>query len=1387
MKFIDLIGIESQKIQKIEYSIEKKELLLLLSDELSFETKEILIDSLRGYGKLEFKLIKNNLNPLSDWNHLVDISYPKHSMLRSFLYNCSRRIHENEIVIDVFDDILYEKLSKLTENKFNFEKACSNDGNNYHIKFHLSHIDPTDVEEITIKFEEPAPKIIETIKEEGLFQYKKKIIKEITEISNVKGEGTFALRGVLLDLEFKDVKDGKTIMTFSLTDYKDTAFVKMFLTKKDSPILKEKLNQGGYYLVEGTNRYDGFENEFVIFATNINELDKNPFIRIDDNEVKRVELHLHTNMSELDAINPVSEIIRKASKMGHKAIAITDHGVLQAFPDAMEAGKKHKMKIIYGIEAYMFDDEIEPYMTTDYSLNDEFIVFDLETTGLSPVEDKIIEIGAVKIRNNEIIDSFSQLINPLVPLKKEIVELTGINDEMLMDKPYTKEVMDRFLEFIGDTPLIAHNSTFDISFIDYYFRQNGINIKNRSIDTLKLSKFLLNDLKRFNLAALCKYFSISLENHHRAVDDCTATAKIYFNLLKELNKNEVFTFNELMDFYRNSLSLKGKEVYHVIILVKNLVGLKSLYELVSHSNINTFYSKPLMPKSMILSRKDNLIIGSACESGELFKGILNGYSDDKLLSIGEFYDYFEIQPLGNNMHLLKKQLESIESIKDINRKIYELGQVSNKLVVATSDVHFFEPYEEINRRIILANKFKDANDPLPLYYRTTKEMLKEFEYFDENIAKEVVITNPNKISEMIEEIIPIPNGTYPPIIKGSDEDLRNLCMSKAHSIYGENLPQMVSKRLERELTSIIDNGYAVMYMIAHKLVKKSLEDGYLVGSRGSVGSSFAATMSDITEVNPLKAHYICSICKYTEFMDDNYTGSGVDLPDKNCPVCSMKLNKEGHDIPFETFLGFEGDKEPDIDLNFAGVYQATSHKYTEELFGKGYVYKAGTIGTLADKSAFGYVKKYFEEYNMIANKYQINRLAKGCTGIRRTTGQHPGGIMVVPDYKDVHDFTPIQYPANDKESGVITTHFDYHSISGRILKLDILGHDVPTIIKQLETFTGVDVTKIPLDDIDTLKIFTSVESLKILDNDYPEKDGSFGIPEFGTKFVRGMLNDTQPTTFTELVMISGLSHGTNVWMNNAHTLVKEKTATLKDVISTRDDIMLYLIKNGLPSKESFNIMERVRKGKKLSPENEELMVKYKIPKWYIDSCNKIEYMFPKAHAVAYVTMSFRIAYFKVHYPLAFYATYFSTKVDSFDAQLITLGKHVVKEKIIEFKQNENNLSNKDQDLMGILELCYEMNSRGYEFLKVDLYESHFDEFLLKDGKILPPLRSLQGVGETAAKSIFYSAKEGPFSSKEEFKLRTKASKVVVEALEKHGSLKGIPDSNQLDFFSLQNF
>ena len=1013
------------------------------------------------------------------------------------------------------------------------------------------------------------------------------------------------------------------------------------------------------------------------------------------------------------------------------------------------------------------------------------MVFDIETTGFSSKNDKIIEIGAVKLKDGEIVDSFSTFVDPKVNIPYKITELTSITQNMVNGQPTIDEVLPKFMEFVGDSVLVAHNAAFDVGFIKKNLMDMGKTLKNPVMDTVPLARYLYPDLKKVKLNLVAKHLGISLENHHRAVDDAKATAEIlkfsFKKMKEEMDIHDVKTLNEK---YLSNIDVKKLPLHHIIILAKNQTGIKNLYKLVSMAHLDYFARRPRLPKSIITEYREGLIIGSACEAGQLYKAVLEGKTDGELKEIASFYDYLEIQPIQNNEFLIRKgNVKDEEELRELNRKIYDLGKEMDKPVVATCDCHFLDPNDEVFRRIIMAGQgYGDADNQPPLYFRTTNEMMKEFEYLGEEACREVVIENTQKIADMVEVVKPIPDETFPPKIEGAEEEIRNMTMNKVHSIYGENLPEVVQKRLDKELNSIINNGYAVLYLIAQKLVAKSLEDGYLVGSRGSVGSSFVATMSDITEVNGLPPHYVCPNCKKSEFFLDGSISSGADLPDKNCPECGTKYIKDGHDIPFETFLGFEGDKEPDIDLNFSGEYQAVVHKYTEVLFGKGYVFKAGTIGTVAEKTAYGFVKKYLQERGLVVSQAEIERLTIGCTGIKRTSGQHPGGIMVVPNDNEIYNFCPIQHPADDVNTDIITTHFDYHSISGRLLKLDILGHDDPTVLRMLQDLTGLDPKTIPLNDPKVISLFTSPDALGVTKEELGCEVGSYGLPEFGTKFVRQMLVDTQPKSFADLVRISGLSHGTDVWLNNAQYFIKEGYTTLKDCIATRDDIMVYLMYKDLPPKTAFTIMEKVRKGKGLSEDDEALMREKNVPDWYIESCKRIKYMFPKGHAVAYVMMAVRIAYYKVYYPEAYYTTYFTVRADDFDADLICKGEEAIKAKMEELNSLGNNISVKEKGLLTILEISYEMYKRGLNFLKVDLYKSEATKFKIEEDGIRPPLNALQGVGDNAAKSIVECRVNGEFISKEDLRLRSKVSKTVIETLDNHGCLEGMQESNQLSLF-----
>ena len=1205
--------------------------------------------------------------------------------------------------------------------------------------------------------------------------------KNKVDLDQIKSEQrNITTSGFVFDQEVKQIRKNLTLHTFHITNFKDSLTCKAFLNNNGQKLnIKEDME----VLVTGNIQYDKYSKDLILMADRINKIGEKE-TREDKSDQKRIELHLHTKMSAMDSTVDVENAVKRASKWDHAALAITDHGIVQSYPDAYQAGQKYGVDIIFGLEAYLIDNG-KPIVVnpSDQTINEtEFVVFDLETTGLNPVNNEIIEIGAVKLKDGKVIDEFSSMVKPERNIPAKITEITGIDDSMVKDAEPFEKVFRKFIDFIGGAPLVAHNMDFDYSFIreplNKFMRSDEVTL----IDTLTLARAVKPKLKNHKLATLVDHYNIELDNHHRALDDAKATGYLLLELLSEEESEELDNINELNELTKN-IDWKKQRPYHALVLAKNQAGLKDIYKLVSKAHLDNFYRKPRILKSELLAKRENLLIGSACESGQLFNYILNNRSSKEIKEVVKFYDFLEIQPLGNNEFLISNQLEDKNELKKINRRIYELGKKFKKPVVATGDVHFLDPKDEIYRKILQAGQgFDDYDNQAPLYYRTTDEMLEEFDYFSEEEAHEIVVENPNKIYEKIEEIKPIPDGLYTPDIEGADEKIKNMSYNKAKKLYGEDLPEYIEDRLEKELNSIIDNGYSVIYLIAHKLVKRSLEDGYLVGSRGSVGSSFVATMTDITEVNPLPAHYRCENCQNVEIKQEEKYSTGIDLPDKKCPECGEQYTKDGFDIPFEVFMGFKGDKVPDIDLNFSGEYQNTIHEATEEFFGRDYVFRAGTISTIADRTAFGFVKNYLDDNDIDVKKAEINRLVDGCAGVKRTTGQHPGGLMVVPKNMDIYDFTPIQHPANDQETRVRTTHFDYHSISGRILKLDLLGHDDPTSLRMLQDLTDVDPETIPLDDPETMKIFSSTESLGVSKEKINSEVGTYGIPEFGTSFVRQMLIDTRPSTFAELVRISGLSHGTDVWLNNAQELIKNDKATLSEVISVRDDIMNYLLQKGLEPIDAFWIMEHVRKGKGLTEKEEQKMRDKGVPDWYIDSCKKIKYMFPKAHAAAYVMMAYRIAYFKVHYPKAFYLTYFSTKASAFDAQIIDKGLEFVKDYLDKLNEQDK-LTAKDKETITILEVVIEAMHRGVEFGKVDLYNSKKNKFILRDEKLVPPLICLEGLGSSAAESIIEARAQGKFISIEDLTNRTSLSKTVIEKMKDHGTLKGLPEKNQLSLFA----
>ena len=1240
--------------------------------------------------------------------------------------------------------------------------------------------------------------------------------EEAIPIEEIIGDmGEIVIRGKIIRYDSREIKNEKTILMFDVTDFTDTMTIKMFARNDQVKEITAEMKAGAFVKLKGVTMIDRFDNELTIGSiAGIKKIPDFTTSRSDTSVQKRVELHCHTKMSDMDGVSEAKDIVKRAYKWGHPAIAITDHGVVQSFPDAnhvwedlwkaekakrIEAGdqspdKQDFFKVIYGMEAYLVDD-LKEIVTGDegQDLNADFVVFDIETTGFSPVNNKIIEIGAVKIRQGEITDRFSVFVNPGVPIPFEIEKLTSINDSMVMDAPPIEVILPQFLDFCQDAVLVAHNANFDMSFIMENAKRQGISRKFTFVDTLGIARVLLTHQAKHTLDAVAKTLSISLENHHRAVDDAECTAHIFLKFSAMLRERGADTLSRINALGESSPDIiKKLTSYHAIILAENNIGRENLYRLVSASHLQYFNRHPRVPKSLLLKYREGLILGSACEAGELYRALLDGKAEEEIARIVNFYDYLEIQPLGNNHFMIDSPkvpaVNSEEDIMDFNRRIVALGEEFNKPVVATCDVHFLDPEDEVYRRIIMAGKgFDDADNQAPLYLRTTEEMLKEFEYLGSDKAREVVITNTNKIADRIDVMSPVRPDKCPPVIPDSDKTLTEICYNKAHELYGEELPAIVKDRLDKELHSIISNGFAVMYIIAQKLVWKSVEDGYLVGSRGSVGSSLVAFMAGITEVNSLSAHYRCPNCHYYDFDSPEvkaFAGNaGCDMPDKICPVCGKPLVKDGFDIPFETFLGFKGDKEPDIDLNFSGEYQSKAHKYTEVIFGAGQTYRAGTVGTLADKTAYGYVKNYYEERGKRKRSCEINRIVLGCTGVRRSTGQHPGGIIVLPVGEDINSFTPVQHPANDMTTDIVTTHFDYHSIDHNLLKLDILGHDDPTMIRMLQDLTGIDPTTIPLDDPGVMSLFQNTSALGITPDDIDGCPvGSLGIPEFGTDFVIQMLLDTKPKCFSDLIRISGLGHGTDVWLGNAQTLILEGTADISHCICCRDDIMIYLINKGVDSALSFTIMESVRKGKGLKPEFESAMKEKDVPDWYIASCKKIKYMFPKAHAAAYVMMAWRIAYCKINYPLAYYAAFFSIRAKAFSYELMCQGMQHLKNVMADYKKREDTLSQKEQASLKDMKIVLEMYARGYDFIPIDIFSAKSRSFQIVDGKLMPSLNSIDGLGEAAADAIVEAAKDGPFLSKDDFRQRTKVSKTIVELMDSLNLLGKLPESNQISLF-----
>ena len=1429
---------EGAQISQIKVNKNEKSLTInvtfpvLVRRKIIFAVEDKLRASVLGFDKVEIKpYYGKDLFALSYFKQLVRALRRDYPSLNGTLDGASlikegeatlaiELVHGGEAMLramnfeTLLSDIIREEFSLNYEIEYSGVREISSDSEEYKESMHNAEesIKRKKLEELNSLFEDEAPtkKKVDTESEvevrKGKYLmpsiipstvkplYGRVTKGKMTPIRDITYDtGRATVWGDVFSIEKKTTRSGdKNIFNIDITDYTGSITVKVFNDIKSCVVLDE-LKKGSTIVVTGQVENDSFVKDIVINARSISTVKK---VKLVDNAEKmRVELHLHTNMSQMDAITDAGSLVKRAASLGHKAIAITDHGVAQAFPDAMNAAEginrsrdeEDKIKVIYGVEAYFMDDLVES-VTGEQSepLDGTFVCFDLETTGLSANTEKITEIGAVKIKNGEVVDTFSTFVNPEKPIPAKITDLTGITDAMVKDAPKTAQAVSDFLDFCDGAVVVAHNAPFDTSFIRKACEDMGVEYTLTSIDTVAICRAILDGIKNVKLDTVASYLRLGTFNHHRAVDDAEMLTKIFVKLCDRLRKD--YSIHEVKDINTKIAGgdFKKLPTYHQIILVKNKTGLKNLYKLISFSHLNTFFRRPRIPKSELVKHREGLIIGSACEAGELYRAILLGKPRSELLSIASFYDYLEIQPNGNNQFLIRDgNVNSIGELEKINRTILSLGDELKKPVVATCDVHFMDPSDAEYRKILLAAQgFTDAKEQAPLYYRTTAEMLDEFSYLGDR-AYEVVVENTNKIADMCEMIRPIPEGNFPPFIDGAEEQLISITYERAKERYGDPLPDIVSARLKKELDSITTYGFSVLYMTAQKLVADSEKDGYLVGSRGSVGSSFVATMSGISEVNPLCPHYICKKCKHSEFIEDGSYGSGFDLPEKNCPVCGEPMDRDGHEIPFETFLGFKGDKVPDIDLNFSGEHQAASHRYTEELFGRENVFKAGTISTVADKTAFGYVKKYCEENNVTFRKAEMNRLAFGCTGVKRTTGQHPGGMVVVPRGMEVYDFCPVQHPANDMTSENITTHFDFHSIHDTITKLDELGHDVPTIYHYLEEFTGIPVMDVSMSDPEVMSLFHSTEALGVTPEDIDSKTGTFSLPELGTPFVRQMLMDSQPKTFSDLLQISGLSHGTDVWIGNADELIKNGTCTISEVIGTRDSIMTYLMHKGLDPSMAFKIMEIVRKGKAtklLTQEHIQAMKDHNVPQWYIDSCMKIKYMFPKAHAAAYMISALRLGWYKVHRPVEYYAAYFTVRNDNFDGATLLKGRQAVLDKIRMINDKGFEATAKEKAEVSFLQIMNEMLARGVEVLPVDIYKSEAKKFRIDSGKIRLPFCSLSGIGEAAAEMLYEAGQRGDFLSVEELVSKSGVSSAVIETLRECGALGDLPESAQMSLF-----
>lgn len=1338
------------------------------------------------------------------WPLIVEKVSPHINSTATYLKNATYEIVDDRLRLGVLDTFAVEKMKQRQVDEWinrTIKQLC---GDSLPIVYHVAQNEEKYQQFVEQREEEDRSRAMEALLEKQKEKEKTEANKEAAasmevlqigydikddsvSICDIQEEmGRTCIEGLVFGAEVRELRSGRTLCTFNITDYTDSLQVKIFARDKDDVPKLAAIKNGIWLRVRGPIQEDTFARELVMMAKDLIQI-KPSASRTDYAEEKRVEFHCHTNMSAMDGIASAERLIKQAAEWGHKAIAITDHAVAQAFPEAFSAAKKHGIKVLYGMEANVVSDStVIVHQSQERMLADDtYVVFDVETTGLSVVNNAIIELAGVKMKNGEIIGKYESFVNPHEPIPLNIQQLTSITDDMVKDAPELAQVIREFVEFVGDAVLVAHNAKFDMGFLQASCKQTGLPpVQNPFLDTLELARFLYPGMRNHRLNTLASKFNVSLENHHRAVDDSEATGYIFFFMLKEVLERNIINLNDLNNHV--GLDLQNSRPFHCNIYALNEIGKKNLYKIISLSHTEYLYKTPRIPRAQIQKYREGLLISSGCEKGELFDTVLNK-SPEEAEEVARFYDVLEIQPIEINRHLVEKQLVANEAtLMDTNRKIVELGEKLNLPVIATGNVHYVHPYEKDYRTILIHgitgfSPLKEQYKP-DAHFRTTDEMLEEFKYLGEEKAKEVVITNPNMLADKFEELEIIPKDLYTPKIEGAEEEIRSMSYNKAKELYGEQLPEIVEKRLEKELNSIITHGFAVIYLISHKLVKKSIDDGYLVGSRGSVGSSFVATMTEITEVNPLPPHYRCPECKHSEWFTKGEYGSGFDLPEKNCPTCDIPMTGDGHDIPFETFLGFKGDKVPDIDLNFSGEYQPHAHNYTKVLFGEEYVYRAGTIGTVAEKTAYGFVRKYGEEKGKTWRNAEMSRLATGCSGVKRTTGQHPGGIIVVPDYMEIYDFCPIQYPADDKEAEWRTTHYDFHSIHDNLLKLDILGHDDPTVIRMLQDLTGLDPKKIPVGDPEVMRIFSGTDVLGVTPEQIDSNVGTLGVPEFGTKFVRQMLEDTRPSTFAELVQISGLSHGTDVWLNNAQELVRNGTCELKDVIGCRDDIMVYLMHKGLEPSFAFKIMESVRKGKGLTPEMEEEMKNNNVPDWYIWSCKQIKYMFPKAHATAYVLMAVRIAYFKVHYPIHFYATYFTVRADDFDAELAIQGPAAIRARIKEIVEKGNDAQPKEKTLLTVLEMCLEMCERGFRFQNVDLYRSDASQFIIDGDSLIPPFNALAGVGTNAAINIVKAREAGEFLSIEDLQQRARCSRSVIELLQQQGCLSSLPETNQLSLF-----